>query len=199
MDFIAPPLLLHVNEIWALHFDDWNRDTLAVITRQTRSSSTLRDLQISNLDRQLYNPVFGATSSQKTIEKPGTENAISFHVTLQEASGTDTVISLFLVLRHLKKREPGTENSISLHVTLWEVCGTFARPIAISNWEKTLVELRRLWKFSHPTKFEVEMDRLATSKEAASGDVTPTATYQDALEGQIPSSMDLSHALKSYL
>ena len=44
------------------------------------------------------------------------------------------------------------------------------------------------------------MDRLATSKEAASGgDVTPTATYQDALEDQIPSSMDISHALNSYL
>ena len=42
------------------------------------------------------------------------------------------------------------------------------------------------------------MDRLATSKEAASGgDVTPT--YQDALEDQIPSSMDISNALNSYL
>ena len=44
------------------------------------------------------------------------------------------------------------------------------------------------------------MDLRATSIEAASGgDVTPTATYQDALEDQIPSSMDISNALNSYL
>ena len=44
------------------------------------------------------------------------------------------------------------------------------------------------------------MDRFATSKEATSGgDVTPTAIYQDALEDQIPSSMDISNALNSYL
>ena len=42
------------------------------------------------------------------------------------------------------------------------------------------------------------MDRLAISKEAASGgNVTPI--YQDALENPIPSTMDISHALNSYL
>ena len=42
------------------------------------------------------------------------------------------------------------------------------------------------------------MDRLAISKEAASGgNVTPI--YQDALENPIPSTMDISNALNSYL
>ena len=44
------------------------------------------------------------------------------------------------------------------------------------------------------------MDRLATSKEAASGgDVIPTAIYQDSLENLIPLSMDIYQALNSYI
>ena len=42
--------------------------------------------------------------------------------------------------------------------------------------------------------------RLAASKEAVSeGDVTPTVTFYDAVQNQIPSSKDISYALDSYL
>ena len=44
------------------------------------------------------------------------------------------------------------------------------------------------------------MNRKAASKEAESdGNTTPTVTYHDALENQIPSSMDIFNALNSYL
>ena len=42
--------------------------------------------------------------------------------------------------------------------------------------------------------------RLAAFKEAVSeGDVTPTVTFYDAVQNQIPSSKDISYALDSYL
>ena len=44
------------------------------------------------------------------------------------------------------------------------------------------------------------MKRLAASKDAVSeGDATPTVNYRDAFEDQIPSSMEISNALNSYL